>query len=119
MVPSASSTGAYGPALKRSGYRIVGSYKRAPSTLARDHAFFYDSATKRYVTIDPPPSFCAPGTCDEAIAHSNFGDATFKIVGNCNTLGAGRAEAAIRSQGTRFCTTRRGRRSRRSMSPVP
>ena len=89
MVPSASSTAAYGPALTRSGYRIVGSYKRGPSTFARDHAFFYDSATKRYVTIDPPPSFCAPAKCDEAIAHSNFGDAAFKVVGNCDTLGAG------------------------------
>lgn len=101
-VPSAPSTAAYGPALTRSGYRIVGSYKSALSKGAPDHAFFFDSATKRYVTIDPPRAFCAPAACNEAIAHSNVGDATFKVVGNCDAIATGRHEGGYPFTGHAF-----------------
>jgi hypothetical protein len=84
-VPNAGSTAAYGPAVTSGGYRIVGSFKPAGSNA--DHAFYYDSRTRRYVTIDPPADFCAPSQCNEVIAHSNFGDAAFKVVGNCDTIG--------------------------------
>ncbi|MDB5072479.1 MAG: outer rane autotransporter barrel domain [Candidatus Eremiobacteraeota bacterium] len=102
VVPSAAATAAYGPARTRSGYRIVGSYKTALSSDAPNHAFFYDSAAQRYVTIDPPPTFCAPQTCNEAIAHSNFGDATFKVVGNADAVGNGPRGNAYPGRGHAF-----------------
>lgn len=84
-VPSASSTAAYGPAITSAGYRIVGSYKNpgAPN----DHGFILDSGTGALTTIDPPAGFCAPSSCNETIAHSTFGDAAFKVVGNTDAIG--------------------------------
>jgi hypothetical protein len=82
--PSAASTGAYGPAITAAGYRVVGSYK-LPGAMY-DNAFYYDSASNTFATIDPPPSFCAPNLCNEAIAHSSYGMTLFDIVGNCDSV---------------------------------
>ena len=84
--PSATSTAAYGPAVTASGYRVVGSYKIPGASYQFDNGFYYDSASNTFATIDPPPSFCAPKLCNEAIAHSSFGTTLFYIVGNCDAL---------------------------------
>ncbi|MGD0052258.1 MAG: hypothetical protein ABSD03_10650 [Vulcanimicrobiaceae bacterium] len=86
-VPAAASTAAYGPAVTAAGYRVVGSYK-LPG-VPTDNAYFYDSGTNTYTTIDPPPSYCVPNLCNEAIAHSNYGTTTFQVVGNCDSVANG------------------------------
>jgi subtilase-type serine protease len=84
--PLATSTAAYGPAVTANGYRVVGSYKMPGATYQFDNAFYYDSASNTFATIDPPPSFCAPSLCNEVIAHSSFGTTLFYIVGNCDAV---------------------------------
>ena len=84
--PSATSTAAYGPAVTATGYRVVGSYKMPGAPYAFDNAFYYDSASNTFTTIDPPPSFCAPSLCNEVIAHSSYGTTLFEIVGNCDAV---------------------------------
>jgi subtilase-type serine protease len=85
--PTAASTAAYGPAVTAAGYRVVGSYKLAGATT--DNAYVYDSGTNAYTGIDPPPSYCAPSLCNEAIAHSSYGTTTFQVVGNCDSVANG------------------------------
>jgi hypothetical protein len=88
QMPSTSSTAPYGPAITTAGYRVVGSYQL--SGAQNDHAFVYDSGTNAFTSIDPPAAFCAPRNCNEAIAHSNYGATSFKVVGNCDSImGAG------------------------------
>jgi hypothetical protein len=88
QMPATSSTAPYGPALTTAGYRVVGSYQLAGAQ--NDHGFVYDSGTKAFTTLDPPAAFCAPGSCNETIAHSNYGDSSFEAVGNCDSIaGAG------------------------------
>jgi subtilase-type serine protease len=84
--PSATSTAAYGPAVTANGYRVVGSFKMPGAPYAFDNAFYYDSASNTFTTIDPPASFCAPSLCNEVIAHSSFGMILFYIVGNCDSV---------------------------------
>jgi len=84
QVPGSASTAAYGPALARSGYRIVGSYKDAASS--GDRGFAYDSATKRYSTIDAPAKLCAPKSCNYTIAHSAYGTGAYQVVGNYDAV---------------------------------
>lgn len=84
QMPSTASTAAYGPALTTTGYRVVGSYQLAAA--ANNHGFVYDSGTKTYTTIDPPEAFCAPRACNQTIAHSNYGSASFKAVGNVDSI---------------------------------
>ena len=86
QVPSSGSTAAYGPAITTAGYRIVGSYQTTVG--GNDHGFFFDSGTNAFTTIDAPSNFCAPGACNETIAHSNYGDAPFMVVGNCDAIGS-------------------------------
>jgi subtilase-type serine protease len=88
VYPSAGSTAAYGPAATTSGYRVVGSYKRPGAPYPFDNAFSYDSESNTFATIDPPPSFCAPSLCNEAIAHSSYGMTLFEVVGNCDAVSA-------------------------------
>jgi hypothetical protein len=87
QVPAAASTAAYGPAVTAAGYRVVGSYK-LPG-VPTDNAFVYDSGTNAYATINPPPIYCVPSLCNEAIAHSNYGSTTFQVVGNCDSVANG------------------------------
>lgn len=103
--PSATSTAAYGPAVTASGYRVVGSFKMPGAPYAFDNAFFYDSASNTFATIDPPASFCAPNLCNEAIAHSSFGMTLFEIVGNCDSVGAAPAPLAYSLTANAFLYT--------------
>ncbi len=84
--PMATSTAAYGPAVTASGYRVVGSYKMPGAAYQYDNAFYYDSASNTFATIDPPPAFCAPSLCNEVIAHSSYGMTLFEVVGNCDAV---------------------------------
>lgn len=86
--PLATSTAAYGPAVTTNGYRVVGSFKMPGAAYQFDNAFYYDSASNAFATIDPPLSYCAPSLCNEAIAHSSFGTTLFVIVGNCDAVSA-------------------------------
>jgi len=84
QMPATYSTAPYGPAITTTGYRVVGSYQLAGAQ--NNHGFVYDSGTNAFTTIDPPATFCAPGSCNETIAHSNYGATSFKAVGNCDAI---------------------------------
>ncbi len=101
QMPSTSSTAPYGPAITSTGYRVVGSYQL--SGAQNDHGFVYDSGTNVFTTIDPPANFCAPGNCNETIAHSNYGTSSFKVVGNCDSImGAGPGPGVYPATGHAF-----------------
>jgi len=82
--PGAAKTSVYGPALKNTGYRVVGSFTKQGESSA--NGFVYDSTTKKYQTIDAPSNLCAPKACNYTIVHSNYGDATYKAVGNYDAV---------------------------------
>ena len=103
--PSATSTAAYGPAVTASGYRVAGSFKMAGAPYQFDNAFYYDSASSTFATIDPPASFCAPAACNEAIAHSNYGTTAFEIVGNCDSVSSAPAPLAYSLTSNAFLFT--------------
>jgi hypothetical protein len=84
QMPGTSSTALYGPAITAAGYRVVGSYQLAGA--GNNHGFVYDSGTNAFTTMDPPATFCAPGKCNQTIAHSNYGANSFKAVGNCDSV---------------------------------
>jgi len=46
------------------------------------HGFVYDSTTKKYLTVDAPAKLCSPKSCNFTIVHSNYGNTTYKAVGN-------------------------------------
>ena len=72
---------------------------------AFDNAFYYDSASNTFATIDPPPSFCAPSLCNEVIAHSSFGMTLFEIVGNCDAVSAAPVPLAYSATANAFLYT--------------
>jgi subtilase-type serine protease len=82
--PGAGNTSVYGPAITQTGYRLVGSFAKKGQTNA--NGFVYDSTAKKYVTLNAPASLCAPKACNYTIVHSNFGDATYKAVGNYDAI---------------------------------
>lgn len=84
--PHSAKTSVYGPSITRTGYRVVGSYQKRGQTNA--DGFVYDSTTKKYVTLDAPPELCAPKPCNYTIVHSNYGDTTYKAVGNYDAVKA-------------------------------
>ena len=101
QMPATSSTAPYGPAITTAGYRVVGSYQLPGAQ--NDHGFVYDSGTNAFTTLDPPEAFCAPGKCNEVIVHSNFGDSSFKAVGNCDSImGAGPGPGVYPATGHAF-----------------
>ena len=77
----------YGPAITQTGYRVVGSYEKKGQTNA--NGFVYDSTTKKYLTLDAPANLCAPKSCNYTIVHSNYGNATYKAVGNYDAVKSG------------------------------
>jgi subtilase-type serine protease len=85
--PGSSNTSVYGPAITQTGYRLVGSYAKKGQTNAG--GFVYDSTTKKYLTVDAPVNLCAPKSCNYTIAHSNYGDAAYKVVGNYDAIKSG------------------------------
>jgi len=85
--PGSAKTSVYGPAITQSGYRVVGSYEKRGQTNA--DGFVYDSTTQKYVTLNAPPKLCAPKACNYTIVHSNYGDATYKAVGNYDAVKSG------------------------------
>lgn len=85
--PRSAKTSVYGPAITQTGYRVVGSYEKKGETNA--NGFVYDSTTKKYLTLDAPPKLCAPKSCNYTIVHSNYGDATYKAVGNYDAVKSG------------------------------
>jgi subtilase-type serine protease len=85
--PRSAKTSVYGPAITLMGYRVVGSYQKKGQTNA--DGFVYDSTTKKYLTVDAPPNLCAPKSCNYTIVHSNYGDATYKAVGNYDAVKSG------------------------------
>jgi hypothetical protein len=98
--PRATSTAVYGPDLYGTSYRLVGSYKNAGE--ANDHGFIYDGVTKTYATIDAPAALCAPKACNETIAHSGYGDASYVVVGNCDAVTAAAPGISFASLGHAF-----------------
>lgn len=82
--PGSAKTSVYGPAVTQTGYRLVGSYQQRGQSNAE--GFVYDSVTKKYATIDAPAKLCAPKACNYTIAHSNYGDAAYKVVGNYDAV---------------------------------
>ncbi|MGA7202687.1 MAG: hypothetical protein WBX26_12720 [Candidatus Cybelea sp.] len=82
--PGSASTSVYGPAVTQTGYRLVGSFEKKGETNA--DGFVYDSTTKKYLTVDAPPKLCSPKSCNYTIVHSNYGDATYKAVGNYDAI---------------------------------
>jgi hypothetical protein len=85
--PGSAKTSVYGPAITQTGYRLVGSYEKRGQTNA--DGFVYDSTTKKYLTLDAPADLCAPKSCNYTIVHSNYGDATYKAVGNYDAVKSG------------------------------
>lgn len=85
--PGSAKTSVYGPAITQTGYRLVGSYEQRGQTNA--DGFVYDSTTKNYLTLDAPAALCAPKSCNYTIVHSNYGNATYKAVGNYDAAKAG------------------------------
>jgi hypothetical protein len=85
--PRSAKTSVYGPAITQTGYRVVGSYQKKGQTNA--DGFVYDSTTKKYLTVDAPRNLCAPKSCNYTIVHSNYGDATYKAVGNYDAVKSG------------------------------
>ena len=85
--PRSAKTSVYGPAITQTGYRVVGSYEKKGQTNA--NGFVYDSTTKKYLTLDAPPKLCAPKACNYTIVHSNYGNATYKAVGNYDAVKSG------------------------------
>ncbi len=85
--PRSAKTSVYGPAITSTGYRVVGSYQKQRQTNA--DGFVYDSTTQKYATLDAPPKLCKPKACNYTIVHSNYGDATYKAVGNYDAVNAG------------------------------
>jgi subtilase-type serine protease len=85
--PRSAKTSVYGPAITQTGYRVVGNYVKKGQTNA--DGFVYDSTTKKYLTLDAPPNLCAPKSCNYTIVHSNYGDATYKAVGNYDAVKSG------------------------------
>jgi hypothetical protein len=82
--PGSAKTSVYGPAITKTGYRVVGSYQMQGYTNA--DGFVYDSTTKKYKTIDAPANLCAPQSCNYTIVHSNYGNAAYKAVGNYDSV---------------------------------
>jgi subtilase-type serine protease len=85
--PGSAKTSVYGPAITQTGYRLVGSYQKRGQTNA--HGFVYDSTTASYLTLDAPAALCAPKSCNYTIVHSNYGNATYKAVGNYDSVKSG------------------------------
>jgi len=85
--PRSAKTSVYGPAVTQTGYRVVGSYEKKGQTNA--DGFVYDSTTKKYLTLDAPPNLCAPKSCNYTIVHSNYGNTTYKAVGNYDAVTSG------------------------------
>jgi subtilase-type serine protease len=85
--PRSAKTSVYGPAITQTGYRLVGSYAKKGQTNA--NGFVYDSTTKKYLTLNAPPNLCAPKSCNYTIVHSNYGNATYKAVGNYDAVKSG------------------------------
>lgn len=85
--PRSAKTSVYGPAITQTGYRLVGSYEKKGQT--NSDGFVYDSTTNKYLTLDAPPKLCAPKACNYTIVHSNYGDATYKAVGNYDAVKSG------------------------------
>ncbi len=85
--PRSAKTSVYGPAITKTGYRVVGSYQKKGQTNA--DGFVYDSTTKKYLTLDAPANLCAPKSCNYTIIHSNYGNATYKAVGNYDAVMSG------------------------------
>jgi subtilase-type serine protease len=85
QAPGASSTAMYGPALTRNGWRTVGSFKVAGQ--AGDQGVIYNSANRKYTTINAAANLCAPKSCNYTIAHSSYGDsAGYLVVGNYDAV---------------------------------
>jgi subtilase-type serine protease len=82
--PGSSNTSVYGPAFTQTGYRLVGSYEKKGQTNA--DGFVYDSTTAKFLTLNAPASLCAPKSCNYTIVHSNYGNATYKAVGNYDAV---------------------------------
>lgn len=85
--PNSAKTSVYGPAITQTGYRVVGSYQKKNGSNA--NGFVYDSTTGKYLTLNAPPKLCAPKSCNYTIVHSNYGDATYKAVGNYDAVKSG------------------------------
>ncbi len=85
--PGSSKTSVYGPAITQSGYRLVGSYEKKGQTNA--NGFIYDSTTQTYLTLNAPAALCAPKSCNFTIVHSNYGNTTYKAVGNYDAVKSG------------------------------
>jgi hypothetical protein len=85
--PGSAKTSAYGPAVTRTGYRVVGSYQRRGQT--NSDGFVYNSTTNEYQTLDAPAALCAPKSCNFTIVHSNYGNAAYKAVGNYDAVDPG------------------------------
>ena len=85
--PRSAKTSVYGPAITQTGYRLVGNYVKKGHTNA--DGFVYDSTTKKYLTLDAPAKLCAPKSCNYTIVHSNYGNATYKAVGNYDAVKSG------------------------------
>ena len=68
----------------QTGYRLVGSYEKKGQTNA--DGFVYDSTTKKYLTVNAPANLCSPKSCNYTIVHSNYGNATYKAVGNYDAI---------------------------------
>jgi hypothetical protein len=83
-LPGSADTSVYGPAITQTGYRLVGSFEKKGESNA--DGFVYDSTTKKYHTVDAPPKLCSPKSCNYTIVHSNYGDATYKAVGNYDAI---------------------------------
>ncbi len=93
--PGSAKTSVYGPAVTQTGYRLVGSYEKNGQTGA--DGFVYDSTTKKYLTVNAPAKLCSPKSCNYTIAHSNYGNAAYKVVGNYDAIKSG---AALPDSGT-------------------
>ncbi len=85
--PGSAKTSVYGPAITQVGYRVVGSYEKKGQ--ANANGFVYDSTSKKYLTLNAPKKLCAPKSCNYTIVHSNYGDATYKAVGNYDAVKSG------------------------------
>jgi subtilase-type serine protease len=85
--PRSAKTSVYGPAITQMGYRLVGSYQKKGETNA--NGFVYDSTTKKYFTLNAPADLCAPKSCNYTIVHSNYGNASYRAVGNYDAVKSG------------------------------
>lgn len=86
--PDSAKTSIYGPSITQLGDRLVGSYQKRGQTNA--DGFVYDSATKKFLTLDAPAKLCAPKACNYTIVHSNYGSGTdYKAVGNYDAVKSG------------------------------